>query len=97
MTISSHPWTVFAASGEKFAWCITFEDAVRFATQTGPGARIEGPWKELLTLRPEVALTEAVRTVQDALLAAVGRSDMPAVIALTHALTALTHSTRQSP
>lgn len=90
MTISSHPWTVFAASGEKFAWCITFEDAVRFATQAGPDARIEGPWKELLTLRPEAALTEAARTVQDALLAAVRRADMPAVTALTHALTALT-------
>lgn len=84
------PWVVHTGAVATTAWCVSFEDAVRFATQAGPGARIEGPWKELLTLRPEVALTEAARTVQDALLAAVGRGDMPAVIALTHALTALT-------
>lgn len=53
------PWVVHTGAVATTAWCVSFEDAVRFATQAGPGARIEGPWKELLTLRPEVALTEA--------------------------------------
>ena len=81
---TSHPWTVFAASGEKHAWCTTFEDAVRFAVKAGEGATIEGPWLELLA-----PATGALAEVEAALLAAVKRNDAPTVIALAAALTAL--------
>lgn len=84
---SSHPWTVFAASGEKYAWCTTFEDAVKHAAKAGEGATIEGPWMERLVLATPA--TAALAEVESALLAAVKRNDMPAVIALAHALTAL--------
>lgn len=84
---SSHPWTVFAASGEKYAWCTTFEDAVKHAAKAGEGAKIEGPWMERLVLATPA--TGALAEVEAALLAAVKRNDGPTVIALAAALTAL--------
>lgn len=84
---TSHPWTVFAASGEKYAWCTTFEDAVKHATTAGAGARIEGPWRDLLAL--VTPATGALAEVEAALLAAVKRNDTPSVIAFASALNAL--------
>lgn len=48
----THPWVVHTGSVATTAWCTTFADAVRFAA-VAPGARIEGPWMELLDVRAD--------------------------------------------
>lgn len=59
---AAHPWTVHNATmgtdhdpkATVIAWCVTFAEAVQHAAKQPQATRIEGPWMDLLGVRPEV-------------------------------------------